>query len=62
MTTVGEAVAQTLRAYGTEYFFCFCGGDHELWYALEEAGIFFLAAQLRGHCVVITPCNDTEES
>ncbi len=39
MTTVGEAVAQTLRAYGTEYFFCFCGGDHELWYGLEEAGI-----------------------
>ena len=39
MTTVGEAVAQTLRAYGTEYFFCFCGGDHELWHGLEQAGI-----------------------
>ena len=39
MTTVGEAVGRTLRAYGTEYFFCFCGGDHELWYGLEEAGI-----------------------
>jgi len=39
MTTVGEAVGQTLKAYGTEYFFCFCGGDHELWYGLEQVGI-----------------------
>jgi acetolactate synthase-1/2/3 large subunit len=39
MTTVGEAVGRTLSAYGTEYFFCFCGGDHELWHGLEQAGI-----------------------
>ncbi len=39
MTTVGEAIGRTLRAYGTDYFFCFCGGDHELWDGLEQAGI-----------------------
>lgn len=39
MTTVGEAVGRTLSAYGTDYFFCFCGGDHELWHGLEQAGI-----------------------
>ena len=37
--TVAEAVAQTLKAYGTEHFFCMCGGDHALWYALKDAGI-----------------------
>jgi acetolactate synthase-1/2/3 large subunit len=37
--TVAEAIAQTLKAYGTEYFFCMCGGDHALWYALKDAGI-----------------------
>lgn len=39
MITVGDAVAKTLKAYGTDYFFCFCGGDHELWYGLEQEGI-----------------------
>ncbi|MDX1484277.1 MAG: thiamine pyrophosphate-binding protein [Alphaproteobacteria bacterium] len=39
MTTVGEAVGRTLSAYGTEFFFCFCGGDHELWHGLDQAGI-----------------------
>ena len=39
MPTVAEAVAQTLVAYGTEKFFCFMGGDHDLWYALHDAGI-----------------------
>jgi acetolactate synthase-1/2/3 large subunit len=39
MPTVSEAVAQTLVEYGTEKFFCFMGGDHELWYALHDAGI-----------------------
>ena len=37
--TVAEAIAQTLKAYGTEHFFCMCGGDHALWYALKDAGI-----------------------
>ena len=39
MPTVAEVVAQTLKAYGTEKFFCFMGGDHEFWYALQDAGI-----------------------
>ncbi|HEY4135831.1 MAG TPA: thiamine pyrophosphate-binding protein [Alphaproteobacteria bacterium] len=39
MPTVSEAVVQTLVEYGTEKFFCFMGGDHELWYALHDAGI-----------------------
>ena len=39
MPTVSEVIAQTLAAYETEKFFCFMGGDHELWYALEDAGI-----------------------
>ena len=39
MPNVAETVARTLAAYGTEKFFCFMGGDHELWYALEDAGI-----------------------
>lgn len=39
MLTVAQAVAKTLAAYGTEKFFCLCGGDHDLWYALEDEGI-----------------------
>ncbi len=39
MSTVAEIVAQTLVKYETEFFFCFMGGDHELWYALHDAGI-----------------------
>jgi acetolactate synthase-1/2/3 large subunit len=39
MPTVSEAAARTLVEYGTEKFFCFMGGDHELWYALHDAGI-----------------------
>ena len=39
MTTVAEAIARTLKAYDTEYFFCMCGGDHALWYALKDEGI-----------------------
>jgi acetolactate synthase-1/2/3 large subunit len=39
MPTVAQAVAKTLAAYGTEKFFCLCGGDHDLWYALEDEGI-----------------------
>src|ERR1700679_3302550 len=39
MPNVADAIAQTLAEHGTEKFFCFMGGDHELWYALEDAGI-----------------------
>ena len=39
MATVAGIVAETLVKYETEYFFCFMGGDHELWYALHDAGI-----------------------
>jgi acetolactate synthase-1/2/3 large subunit len=39
MSTVAEIVAQTLVKYETEFFFCFMGGDHALWYALQDAGI-----------------------
>jgi acetolactate synthase I/II/III large subunit len=39
MTSVAEAVCRTLKAYGTEYFFCLTGGDHALWIALDDAGI-----------------------
>ena len=39
MPTVAEVVARTLVEYGTEKFFCFMGGDHDLWYALHDAGI-----------------------
>jgi acetolactate synthase-1/2/3 large subunit len=39
MSTVAEIVARTLVEYKTEFFFCFMGGDHELWYALHDAGI-----------------------
>jgi acetolactate synthase-1/2/3 large subunit len=39
MSTVAEIVARTLVEYETKFFFCFMGGDHELWYALHDAGI-----------------------
>lgn len=39
MLTVAQAIAKTLKAYGTEKFFCLCGGDHDLWYALDDEGI-----------------------
>ncbi len=39
MATVAEIVAKTLRAYGTENYFCLTGGDHDLWVALADAGI-----------------------
>jgi len=39
MPTVAQVIAQTLKAYGTEKFFCLCGGDHDLWYALDDVGI-----------------------
>jgi acetolactate synthase I/II/III large subunit len=39
MPNVAETIARTLAEYETDKFFCFMGGDHELWYALEDAGI-----------------------
>src|SRR5207244_12158482 len=39
MTSVAETIAQTLKAYDTQYFFQVTGGDQALWIALEEAGI-----------------------
>lgn len=39
MSRVAEAIAQTLKAYETEYFFLVTGGDQDLWIALQAAGI-----------------------
>jgi acetolactate synthase-1/2/3 large subunit len=39
MLTVAQALAQTLRAYDTDYYFCVTGGDHDLWLSLDDAGI-----------------------
>ena len=39
MARVADAIARTLAAYGTEYFFCLTGGDHALWIALDDVGI-----------------------
>jgi acetolactate synthase I/II/III large subunit len=39
MTSVAAAIARTLKAYDTQYFFQVTGGDQDLWIALEEAGI-----------------------
>jgi acetolactate synthase-1/2/3 large subunit len=39
MASVADAMAATLKEYGTEYFFCLTGGDHALWIALADAGI-----------------------
>src|SRR5437868_14181279 len=39
MPRVAQTIAQTLKAYGTEYFFFVTGGDQDLWIALDEAGI-----------------------
>jgi acetolactate synthase-1/2/3 large subunit len=39
VSSVADAVCRTLKAYGTEYFFCVTGGDHALWIALDEVGI-----------------------
>ncbi len=39
MPTVADALCRTLKAYGTEYFFCLTGGDHALWIALDDVGI-----------------------
>jgi acetolactate synthase I/II/III large subunit len=39
MPTVAQTVTGTLKAYGTEYFFCVTGGDQALWIALDDAAI-----------------------
>jgi acetolactate synthase-1/2/3 large subunit len=51
MPTVAEVVAQTLKEYETEKFFCFMGGDHELWYALEDVGIEIINGRSEGGAV-----------
>src|SRR2546423_11353886 len=38
MPRVAQTIAQTLKAYGTEYFFFVTGGDQDLWIALDDAG------------------------
>ena len=38
----GQIIAQTLKLYGTEYFFAFTGGDQEIWLGLRDAGIKFV--------------------
>ncbi len=39
MSRVAEGIAETLKAYGTEYFFMVTGGDQDLWIALADQGI-----------------------
>ncbi|SDX06260.1 acetolactate synthase-1/2/3 large subunit [Celeribacter indicus] len=39
MVTVAEAIAKTIHGYGTEYYFCLTGGDHDFWIALQDEGI-----------------------
>jgi acetolactate synthase-1/2/3 large subunit len=39
MSRVADAIAETLKVYGTEYFFLVTGGDQDLWIALQDAGI-----------------------
>ena len=38
----GQIIAQTLKLYGTEYFFAFTGGDQEIWLGLRDAGIKYV--------------------
>ncbi|HZC99591.1 MAG TPA: thiamine pyrophosphate-binding protein [Actinomycetes bacterium] len=42
MSRVAEGIAETLKAYGTEYFFMVTGGDQDLWIALAGQGIRML--------------------
>jgi acetolactate synthase I/II/III large subunit len=39
MPKVADLLAQTLKAYGTEYLFCVMGGDHGLFMGLQECRI-----------------------
>lgn len=45
MTRVAETIAQTLKAYDTNYFFLVTGGDQALWIALQEAGICMVSCR-----------------
>ena len=45
MTRVAETIAQTLKAYDTDYFFLVTGGDQALWIALQEAGICMVSCR-----------------
>jgi acetolactate synthase-1/2/3 large subunit len=42
---VADCVARTLREYGADYFFLVTGGDHDLWFAIKDAGIRFVNAR-----------------
>ena len=39
MSSVAQAIAQTLKAYDTKHFFLLTGGDQDLWIALRDADI-----------------------
>jgi acetolactate synthase-1/2/3 large subunit len=39
MASAAQTVAETLKSYGTEVFFCVTGGDQALWIALCDVGI-----------------------
>jgi acetolactate synthase I/II/III large subunit len=39
MPTTGRVIAETLKAYDTEVFFCVTGGDQALWIGLDDVGI-----------------------
>ncbi len=45
MTSVAQAIAQTLKAYDTKHFFLLTGGDQDLWIALREADIRMVLAR-----------------
>lgn len=45
MTSVAQAMAQTMKAYGTKHFFLLTGGDQDLWIALREAEIEMVLAR-----------------
>lgn len=45
MPRVAETIAQTLKAYDTDYFFLVTGGDQALWIALQEAGICMVSCR-----------------
>lgn len=39
MVTVAQAIAKAIKGYGTEYYFCLTGGDHDFWIALQDEKI-----------------------
>jgi acetolactate synthase I/II/III large subunit len=45
LSSVAQAMAQTLKAYDTEHFFLLTGGDQDLWIALRDADIQMVLAR-----------------